>query len=136
MKLNVNFRDVNPNDGGFKPLPAGVYEMRVVDVEHQTSQKGSEMFRFAFEVLEGPEVGKKTGYQYLVVQAAPDGDQQDTSERLLGALYSMGFDQEDLAEMEEISPADIDGEKCTVRLGIKKQEGYNDQNDIKQWIFE
>ena len=117
----VNFKDVDETQQ-FKVIPEGDYVAEIAKVEETKSQKGDDMWKVQFKVIEGDQKGA-TVNTFMVFNVGGYGN--------IKKLYKEigGFD---LAKSHNCVPSDIEGEKViiTVQIGeYTNKEGVNVKNN-------
>ena len=58
FKLKLTAEEVKNAQGGFTPLPEGVYSATIYDAKEATSKAGNDMYVLDFLITDGPEVRK------------------------------------------------------------------------------
>lgn len=117
----VNFKDVDETQQ-FKIIPEGDYVAEIAKVEETKSQKGDDMWKVQFKVIEGDQKGA-TVNTFMVFNEGGYGN--------IKKLYKEigGFD---LAKSHNCVPSDIEGEKViiTVQIGeYTNKEGVKVKNN-------
>lgn len=117
----VNFKDVDETQQ-FKVIPEGDYVAEIAKVEETKSQKGDDMWKVQFKVIEGDQKGA-TVNTFMVFNVGGYGN--------IKKLYKEigGFD---LAKSHNCVPSDIEGEKViiTVQIGeYTNKEGVKVKNN-------
>ncbi|WP_083935992.1 DUF669 domain-containing protein [Methylobacterium sp. B1] len=75
---------VQSDDGGFEPLPAGTYDLHVIDSEVKQTKSGGDMLVLVCEVTTGPLTGRRV---WLRLNIRNDNAQtQEIAHRELGKL--------------------------------------------------
>lgn len=126
--LNFNPAEVVQDDAGYDPIPAGDYEMQVIDSELKpTKAKNGTILKLTCEVVTG-NYTKRLVWDNLNVQN-PNAQAEDISKKMLGKLaeaVGLNFvgDHEDL----RFKP-------FKARIAIRPAEGiYDAQNVIKKYM--
>lgn len=117
----VNFKDVDETQQ-FKVIPEGDYVAEIAKVEETKSQKGDDMWKVQFKVIEGDQKGATIN----TLMVFNDGGYGNIKK-----LYKEigGFD---LAKSHNCVPSDIEGEKViiTVQIGeYTNKEGVKVKNN-------
>ena len=113
----VNFKDVDETQQ-FKVIPEGDYVAEIAKVEETKSQKGDDMWKVQFKVIEGDQKGA-TVNTFMVFNVGGYGN--------IKKLYKEigGFD---LAKSHNCVPSDIEGEKVVITVQIGE---YTNKEGVK-----
>lgn len=113
----VNFKDVDETQQ-FKVIPEGDYVAEIAKVEETKSQKGDDMWKVQFKVIEGDQKGA-TINTFMVFNEVGYGN--------IKKLYKEigGFD---LAKSHNCVPSDIEGEKVIITVQIRE---YTNREGVK-----
>lgn len=58
FKLNLTAQEVKDAQGGFTPIPEGIYAATIFDAKTAVSKAGNDMYVLDFLITDGPEVRK------------------------------------------------------------------------------
>lgn len=102
------------------PLPAGKYEASVLAATDEVSSKGNDMVKLILEIYHGDK--KRKVFAYLL----------DAMEyQLRHFAIAAGLEAE--YDAGEFYAEDCVGRSVGVELGIRKQDGYQDNNEVKDY---
>jgi len=124
-RVNLNFSDVETRD--FEPIPNGVYEAIVHDIEEREVQKGENagapMWAVQFSINGGPYDNRRVFRNYTLVPNSMWAVKQ--------FLIALGVDSQQLQGEITIDTEDLIGLPCRVVIRQREYEGQI-QNDVKQ----
>ena len=108
--------------GEYQPLPAGVYQVRVVSGSFQQTKKNDDAYRIAFEVVEGPQTGRRVSRTWVFTAKALAYAKRDL------AIFGFTISQ------QLLEPFPAMGRKVFCRLFVAVQRGDNGSefNDVKK----
>lgn len=106
------------------PIPDGKYIAHIIESDLQPLKSGNgEALKLVFEVLDGEFKGRKVIERMNIVHANPDT--QRIAQSQLSALCHA------IQVMELSDSAMLHYKPVVISVGIRKQEGYDPQNNIK-----
>lgn len=113
MGISVDFTNVG--DGGFEPLPEGMYEATVFEVEQRIGKdSGKPYLNWQFKIQGGDYDGRRAFY---MTSLAPNA-----LWKLKQVLINLGFDKEDLVGNFDLDITSLPGLDCTI---VIEHEAYN-----------
>jgi len=120
-RLDADFSNYEASTG-FELIPPGDYAARIVDSEVRDSKAGNRMAKFTLEILGPSHAGRKLWVQFVL-------NNEVAMSRFKGFLTAAGHHNPNyVADTEELH-----GRELTVHVKIKKQEGFDDQNDVSNF---
>lgn len=145
-------KTISKSTAEFKPLPADVYQVTIVDVEERESTKFAStdkvmQFMWRCEVVEGDEIGKRINF--FTSESWFDGGKGSNPSKLFNlfkTVYAYYEKETDLKAITEITDKDINGligkqlritvtvtdmekNKVTGFMPIKKEIAYEVKNE-------
>lgn len=119
--LIVDLNEVE--DGGFEPLPRGMYECEVTNLEFTISQRsGNPMWAWELEVVEGEYAGRKLFF-HTVWAGNGLAITKQTIKRVAPELMQGPINPEEVADQGILI-----GRRVRARVDIRKYEGENRNN--------
>jgi hypothetical protein len=107
-------------------LPAGTYGAKIVESDERATKSGNgRLIEFTWEVIDGPYAGRK--FWQIVNYINQNPTAQQIGQAQLGRIaQACGFNQ----AIQSTEP--LHGRPCRVTLKVKKQEGYDDKNEVSK----
>lgn len=114
-----------PRDRDFDTIPAGQYEAQVVESEVVPTKSGSGMMlKLTWEVITGPFTNRKV-FQQINFSNQSAKAQEIGQRELADICEAAGVGPMRDSEVLHFKP-------LLIRVGIEKQEGYEDKNVVKR----
>lgn len=121
--LNFNAQAVQPAQNNFSPIPAGVYPAQIVESELRDLKSGNgQALSLQFEILGDKFAGRKVFANLNIYHTNPDA-QRIAQEQLSAICHSVGV-------MQLQDSSQLHNKPLNIRVKIRKQEGYEDRNEI------
>lgn len=121
--LNFNAQAVQPAQNNFAPIPAGVYPAQIIDSELRELRSGNgQALSLQFEILGDKFAGRKVFANLNIYHTNPDA-QRIAQEQLSAICHSVGV-------MHLQDSSQLHNKPLNIRVKIRKQEGYEDRNEI------
>jgi len=121
MSFMDSFDNVEPAPE-YKPLPAGIYQVRIVSGSFQPTKKGDDAYRIAFEVTEGEHKGRRVSRTWVFTQKATAYSKRDlaifgltTAKQLLEPWPPLGCEM-----------------YCRLMVAIQRGDNGSEFNDVKK----
>ncbi len=117
------------DDEGLSLCPAGTYDVKVYKAEAGTTSKGNKMFTLTYEVVSGPNAGRR-----LKNWMAMTPDYPGLVKKWFREMAAMGLAR----EYWEAEPADgkvcadLTNRMCRIEVGVRKDRDGEDTEDIKK----
>lgn len=117
------------DDEGLSLCPIGTYDVKVYKAEAGTTSKGNKMFTLVYEVVSGPNAGRR-----LKNWMAMTPDYPGLLKKWFREMAAMGLAR----EYWEAEPADgkvcadLTNRMCRIEVGVRKDREGEDTEDIKK----
>ena len=108
--VRMNFPEV-PDAKSFMPVPAGKYLCKLVDVNETQTQRGDEMWKLKFEIMDGEYDGRFIFDNMVFSKAA------ESRVKLICSRLGLETEKE-----LEFYPEDLKGRSCFVIVEIEEYE--------------
>ncbi len=115
----------------FSPVPAGTYKLQVVTAEEKVKDESGAWpyLNVQFSVVD-EEYANRRIFQTMTTK--PDNS---ANFLLLAFLKALGYTDDEVRSADfDFDPEEFVGITVNARVGIKKSEGYDDQNNIKSFL--
>lgn len=127
---SANFKDLMKaaEDAGYSNCPPGTYDVRVVAVEAKSTAKGKDMFVVKFEIMNGPNGGRKVTNRITISpESAP------ALAFFFRDMRAMGLDAAYFATNPSVQKvaADLVGRTCRIEVGVQTWNG-EEREDVKK----
>lgn len=121
--LNFNAQAVQPAQNNFQPIPAGVYPAQIVESELRDLKSGNgQALSLQFEILGDKFAGRKVFANLNVHHNNPEA-QRIAHEQLSAICHAVGV-------LQLQNSTQLHNKPLNIRVKIRKQEGYEDRNEI------
>jgi hypothetical protein len=122
--FNVN--DIPPDDRSFEPIPAGVYNLQVIDSRLEDTRSGTgQMLVLSLEVLDGPYQNRKLWDRLNIVNDSVDA-MRIANQALAALCQQLGFESITDSEQLHFKPF-----KGRVRIVHDRTGQYEPQNAVR-----
>lgn len=119
--LNLDLSNYEAQDD-FTPIPPGTYTVEVTDSDVTYSKAGNPMASITFEVLGPSHAGRKLWDHFVL-------NNDVALRRLKGLAEAAGHRNPNYIRDTE----ELHGLRCTVKVTIEEQEGYQPRNRITSY---
>lgn len=116
MTIKIDLTDVKTE---FEPIPPGVYDATVADVEQKMSKKGNPYLNWRFSV----EPNEDTGFDGSTAAWYITSLTKESLPFLKRTLSALGFSDEELDGELELDPPTLVGLECTLVVESEFYEG-------------
>lgn len=121
--LNFNAQAVQPAQNNFAPIPAGVYTAQIVESEIRALKSGNgEALALQFEILGNQYSGRKI-FANLNINHTNKDAERISQEQLSAICHAVG-----VLQLQDSSQ--LHHKPLNIRVKIRKQDGYEDRNEI------
>lgn len=121
--INFNAQAVAPAQNNFQPIPAGVYPAQIIESELRALKSGNgEALALQFEILGNQFAGRRVFANLNIHHNNPEA-QRIAQEQLSAICHAVGV-------MQLQDSSQLHNKPMNVRVKIRKQEGYEDRNEI------
>lgn len=138
--IDLNFSGVSPIEGGFSPIPAGIYKLLIHEPSLEASANGNgRNITFNAVVGEGEYMGRNVRKMVWFIPNRPQGDapaealkkHESTMGFLMGKLQAV---YGTIPENFKLNVRDLAGREFLAVVVIKTSPQYGDQNDIASYL--
>lgn len=112
----------------FEPLPAGEYDVRIIESNAQRASTGKPMIKIRFEVTSGPRAGRKFFHNFVITT------QGENAERAMAVFFrnmkTLGLDEAYFRAdppLETVAK-DLLGRVCRVMTNVREWQGQLNEN--------
>ena len=109
----------------FQPLPAGEYNVMIVDSVLKPTRRGGEMLALELVVLDGQYQGRKLKDWLNIVNAS-----EDAQRIALGTLSSIC---RAVGKLNPTDSSELHGRPLVAVVGIRQDDRYGESNNIKRY---
>ena len=132
-EFNFNVADVPAESNDFGPLPAGRYNLVVLEAELVLTKKAKEAndpslgqyVKVKLQVLDGPKQNRLLWSNFNVINANPKAAEIGT-QQFSNMLSSMG-----ITSIEDTSQ--LNGKTVAAEVKVSPDTGYGEGNDVKRF---
>jgi Protein of unknown function (DUF669) len=108
-------------------LPAAWYRAWIIDSELKPTKAGDgEYLQLVWEILDGDHAARRV-WDRLNVKNPNETAQKIAQEALSAICHAVGV-------LRIANTGQLHGKPCLIRVTVKKQAGYEDQNEIKGYM--
>lgn len=127
LGFTVTQNDLPESTGGdFAPIPAGEYNVRVVDASIETTKSGTGQYiKMRLDVI-GPSHEGRVLFSNLNIKNDSQKAEEIGRQQLGDVMRAIGLDS--LSDTDQLI-----GGNMRVKVAIRKSEEYGDQNDVKAY---
>lgn len=117
------------DDEGLSVCPPGTYDVKVYKAEAGTTSKGNKMFTLVYEIVAGPNAGRRVKNWMAMTPDYPG-----LLKKWFREMAAMGLPR----EYWESEPADgkvcadLTNRMCRIEVGVRKDRDGEDTEDIKK----
>lgn len=121
--LNFNAQAVQPAQNNFTPIPAGVYPAQIIESEIRALRSGNgEALSLQFEILGNQYAGRRV-FANLNINHTNKEAERIAQEQLSAICHAVGV-------MQLQDSSQLHNKPMNIRVKIRKQEGYEDRNEV------
>ena len=117
------------DDEGLSLCPAGTYDVKVQKAEATTTAKNNKMFVLTYEVVTGPNAGRRVKTWMSITPDYPG-----LLKKWFREMAAMGLDRDYWAAepADGKACADLTNRMCRIEVGVRKGRDGEDTEDIKK----
>ena len=127
LGYTVSTQDLPEDQGGdFSPIPAGDYQVRIVETSLETTKSGTGQYIKLRMDVTGPSHEGRVLWANLNIKNDSQKAEEIGRQQLGAVMRAVGLDS--LQDTDQLA-----GGAMTVKVTIRKSEQYGDQNEVKSF---